>query len=209
MKTVAFMTQKGGAGKTTLVASLGVVAQESGERVFLIDLDPQGTLTSWGRRRRTETPAVDKITPDKLAAALKGLAAAGYTLAIIDTQGVDTPATAAAMEAADLSLIPTRPTAFDIEGAKPTVRALVRLGRPFAFVINQSPPMRSARLGEAAKALDLLGALAEPPIAQRTDHQDATGFGLGVTEHDPHGKAAEEVRALWAWMKQRMENRDG
>ena len=101
MKVIAFMTQKGGTGKTTLAASIGVAAQEAGERVFLIDLDPQGSLASWGERREADTPGVDRIGPDKLSAALMGLEKAGYTLAIIDTQGVDSPATAAAMRTAE------------------------------------------------------------------------------------------------------------
>jgi chromosome partitioning protein len=42
--------------------------------------------------------------------------------------------------------------------------------------------------------------LALPYIVQRNDHQDALGVGLGVTEYDPRGKAAEEVRGLWRWV---------
>jgi chromosome partitioning protein len=205
MKTLAFMTQKGGTGKTTLAASIAVAAQEAGEKVFLIDLDPQGSLSGWSIRREADSPPVDKITPDKLAAAVNGLAQAGYTLAIIDTAGIDTAATAAAMAAADLSLIPARPSALDIEAARPTMSALMRLGRPFAFVLNQAPSGRTARPLDASRALGLLGVLAQPFIVQRADHLDAMALGQGVTERDPHGKAAEEIRQLWTWINQRME----
>jgi len=207
MKVIAFMTQKGGTGKTTLAASVGIAAQQAGERVFLIDLDPQGSLASWGERRQSDDPAVDRITPDKLEAALKGLKTAGYTLAVIDTQGIDSAATAAAMRAADLSLIPARPSALDIEASRPTMAALSRLNRPFAFVLNQCPPGRTTRPQDAGKALSLLGVLATPFIAQRADHQDALALGLGVTEHDASGKAADEVTALWQWIKRRMEGK--
>lgn len=54
MRTLAFVGQKGGSGKSTLGASIGVAAQEDSERPFLIDLDPQGTLHSWGSRREAE-----------------------------------------------------------------------------------------------------------------------------------------------------------
>ncbi len=37
MNTLAFITQKGGAGKTTLAASLAVAAQEAGEKVAVLD----------------------------------------------------------------------------------------------------------------------------------------------------------------------------
>lgn len=207
MKVIAFMTQKGGTGKTTLAASVGVAAQQAGERVFLIDLDPQGSLASWGERRQADEPAVDRTTPDKMTAALFGLEKAGYTLAIIDTQGVDSAATSAAMRAADLALIPARASALDIEAAKPTMAALSRLNRPYAFVLNQCPAGRTGRMQDASRALSLLGVLALPFIVQRADHMDAIAFGLGATEFDPNGKAADEIRQLWTWIKRRMEGK--
>ena len=51
MRTVAFLTSKGGAGKTTLAASLAVAAAEAGEKVIALDLDPQESLLRWGKRR--------------------------------------------------------------------------------------------------------------------------------------------------------------
>ena len=204
-RVIALCSAKGGGGKSTLAASLGVVAQEVGERVFLVDCDPQGSLLAWGERRHAEAPPVDRIAPDKLAAAVQGLAAAGYTLAVIDTPGADTAATAAAMHLADLSLVPVRASALDLEAARPTVSALVRLGRPFAFVLNSVPPGRSTRLDDAGRALALLGVLAEPAIVQRADHVDAIGLGLGVTELDRNGKAAAEIQALWRWINRKTE----
>ena len=48
MRVVALVNQKGGSGKSTLAACLAVAAQEAGERVFLIDMDPQKSLLKWG-----------------------------------------------------------------------------------------------------------------------------------------------------------------
>jgi chromosome partitioning protein len=44
-RTIAVASQKGGVGKTTTVASLGVALRELGQRVLLVDLDPQACLT--------------------------------------------------------------------------------------------------------------------------------------------------------------------
>jgi chromosome partitioning protein len=44
-RTIAVTNQKGGVAKTTTVASLGAALAERGERVVLVDLDPQACLT--------------------------------------------------------------------------------------------------------------------------------------------------------------------
>ena len=86
----------------------------------------------------------------------------------------------------------------------PTLRTVRKLGKPFAFVLNQTPP-RGGRIGEAAMALNSAGALALPYVVQRIDHQDALGAGFGVTEFAPDSKAAAEIRELWRWVWQTLE----
>lgn len=205
MRIIALVTQKGGTGKSTLAASLAVAAGDAGERVAVLDLDPQLSLMNWGERRSADEPLVDRATPDKLENALSALRAHGYTLTIVDTAGIESPAATAAMRVADLALIPARPSLADIEATKPTYAALSRLGRTYAFVLNQcAPQLKAGRVSDAAKALNLLGVLAQPMIALRADHQDAFAYGLGVTEYDPQGKAADEVRRLWQWIDLKM-----
>lgn len=203
MKVLTLVTQKGGSGKSTLAANLAVAAEQSGERVFLLELDRQGTLARWIDRRTDEGIGFDRVASEAaLDGAIATLAAGNYTLAILDTQGNDSPLVTAAIRAADLCLVPTRPTPTDLEATQPTLEAITATRRRFAFVLNQTPP-RSARLTEAAAGLKVLGLLAEPAIAQRNDHQDAMGQGLGVTELNPNGKAADEIRALWSWVQKK------
>ena len=90
MLSVAFVTQKGGAGKTTMAASMAVAAAAAGEKVIALDLDPQASLASWGERRQGEGPSfegltVERFSPEKvkqLAAILPALQRKGFTVAV-------------------------------------------------------------------------------------------------------------------------------
>ena len=205
MKVLALVTQKGGTGKSSLAVSLAVAAQERGLKVYVIDLDPQGTAKNWYERREAERPEVASIDANRLSAAFKALRSQGVDLAIIDTPGVDAPATTAAMQSANLCLVPARPSIADIEATRPTIRSLAKLSKSFAFVLNQCPPGRSIRTSDAFRVLQLGGAVAGVSLALRADHLDALAMGLGATERDPNGKAAGEVRDLLQWLLTRME----
>jgi chromosome partitioning protein len=207
MRVVSFVTQKGGSGKSTTAASIAVAAFQHGHRVFMLELDRQGTLSDWADARPADAgPEFERIDATDLETALGTLREAAYDLAIVDTPGVDSPATVAAMRAADLCLVPCRPTATDLRGCLPTVQSLIRLGKPFAFVLSQCPP-RSARVEETRAGLSALGLIAEPPIVSRADHQDAMAAGMGVTEFNDSGAAATEIRSLWQWIDAKLEGK--
>jgi chromosome partitioning protein len=204
MYVLALVTQKGGSGKSTLAVGLAVAAAENGARVALVDADPQGTVSRWKERRADSHPRVDRVADAaELERAIPRLRADGVWLTIVDTAATNNALAACAMARADLCLIPARPTPADIEAAIPSLLALRRLKRRFAFVLNQTPP-RGGRLSEAAVSLNSLGVLALPYVGQRNDHQDALGAGLGVTEFAREGKASAEIRELWRWVLQKL-----
>src|SRR5271167_4627235 len=58
MKTVALLSQKGGAGKTTLALHLACAAKASGLASAIIDLDPQASAAAWHDSRADEEPVV-------------------------------------------------------------------------------------------------------------------------------------------------------
>lgn len=211
MHTIAMVSRKGGTGKSTLAIGLAVAAMEAGHQVCVLEADPLGTVSNWRRRRRASGPIVEAVHDGyALFLRVQELARRGMTVTIIDTAGGWNDASRAAMTAADLCLIPARPSPADIEAAAPTLTAVRECGKPFAFVLNQVPP-RSARLkaaagslGERAVALKIANVLALPAIVLRNDQQDALGMGCGITEYAPLEKSAKEVRGLWQWVWRRL-----
>ena len=203
MRTIAFVTQKGGSGKSTLCINLSIAAQETGRSVCILEMDRQATISDWAENREGDGPEVAQVEATQLDAVIERLQGSGYDYVFIDTPGVDSPGTLSAIRAADLCVIPCRPTPADLRAFKPTLAAIYRLDKRFAFVLNQTPP-RSYRVRDAAEGLAVLGVLPDVHIVLRNDYQDAIGMGKGVTEFNPDGQAADEIRRLWTWVDKRM-----
>ena len=205
MRTIAFVTQKGGSGKSTLASSVAVAAQEMKEKVCVIDTDPQGSLTNWAKTREARDIEVVASGGARLPALLAQLKAKGFTLAIIDTPGAEGPASAAAMVVADLNIIPSRPSMFDLWASAKTRAALKDVGGDFVFLLNQCPPaQQTARVKDGVETLEEMGGLISPLILSRVDYQEAVRHGWGVTELNPNGAAAEEIRSLWMSIRRRL-----
>jgi chromosome partitioning protein len=210
MHTIVLATQKGGSGKSTLAIGLALAAMKAGHTVRLIETDSQGTLSNWQSRRICAEPIVEPVySAGGIEPRLQSLNDSGVTLTIIDTASGVSAATTAAIRCADLCLIPARPSVADIEAAATTLNLIRSCGKPFAFVLNQTP-IRGQRVSNAAtvladeEPLDPLGVLALPCIVMRNDHQDALGLGLAVVEYAPTGKSADEIRGLWQWVEAKL-----
>src|SRR3546814_18854194 len=68
MPTIAIISQKGGAGKTTLGLHLAAAAEDSGHTAVVIDVDPQATASQWAAWRQDAPPDVIDSAPPRLAA---------------------------------------------------------------------------------------------------------------------------------------------
>jgi len=205
MRTIAFVTQKGGAGKSTLASNISVAAKHAGERVFVIDLDPLQSLVKWSKLRGQSEIAVEHIPASKLVKALEALEKKGVTVVVIDAPGEDSENLAAAIRAADLCVIPARPNVFDLWASEVTRAKVKEAGKEYIFLLNQIPPaQQSARVEQGAKALQAMGGLLAPMVSARVDYQEAARHGLGVAELHPSSVAAQEMRELWASVKRRL-----
>jgi chromosome partitioning protein len=198
MRTIAFVGVKGGSGKSTLASSLAAAAHEMGEKVCVIDMDSQGSLTSWSKRRAVSDIEVMASGAARLPTSLASLERKGVTLAILDAPGAEGAASSAAMQAANLNIVPSRPSMFDLWASARTRAALEEVGAKFVFLLNQCPvAQQTAQVRDGAEALEEMGPLVSPFILTRVDYQEAVRHGRGVTELNPCGAAADEMRGLW------------
>src|ERR1700733_10434101 len=124
MRTIAFVSQKGGSGKSTIASSLAVAAHEMNENVCVIDMDPQGSLMTWARTRVARNIEVLASGAARLPALLATPGSRGVTLALLDTPGAEGAASLAAMQGADLAIVPSRPCLFDLRASARTRAAL-------------------------------------------------------------------------------------
>ena len=146
MKTILIAAQKGGSGKTTLTRNLAVVAAEDGRNVLCLDLDPQGSLRGWWESREADSPSMldrDPL-PDVLRTTLDA-ARERFDLCIIDTPPAASEWLAEALAAADLVLIPVRPSPDDLRAVGTTLAAVNGSDMPFVFVMSQDAPRADHR----------------------------------------------------------------
>ena len=144
-KVLAILSEKGGAGKTTVTVHLAVAAKLAGLDVAILDLDPQSSAADWSDRRGSDPEAV-AIPPARLEKLLTDLRANGTDLVIIDTGRDSNNAGYTAAQAADLVLIPCRGGGFDFRALSRTLD-LCRLAhkRPYVLLNGMRPGAKLRR----------------------------------------------------------------
>jgi chromosome partitioning protein len=201
MKTLAIISQKGGAGKTTLAIHIAVAAHRAGYSTAILDMDPQGTAEAWAQWRSDEEPAVVSAKASTLARTLEKAQAAGADIVVIDTPPLAEAEAREAARAADLVLIPCRPRAFDLHAIRTTADLARFAGKPAFAVFNAAPPRAPTLYAEAKAVVEQIGLHVAPVIlADRAAFHHSTGGGKAAQEIEPDSKAAEEVSKLWEWL---------
>ncbi len=204
MKVIAIISQKGGAGKTTLALHLGVAAEQDNKSTAIIDLDPQASATGWGDSREAEAPAVVSAQASRLTKVLDAARAGGADYVIIDTAPHSESAALAAARAADFILIPCRPAILDLRAISDSIDLAKLAEKPSAVVLNAVPP-RGSLAQDAEEAVTGYGVPIVPiHIGQRAAFQHALTVGQTAQEYEPNGKAAEEITQLYRWINERV-----
>lgn len=200
MRTIVFAGSKRRAGKTTLAIELAVCAGEA----LILDLHPQQAATKWAERRESDWPVVRPTEPEALVDVLASARHAGLPWTFVDTWAQARPEiTCAAINAADLVLIPSRPGLSEL-GTLRDIVELIPMHKESAIVLNGCMPyggaIRERLLREAFLEARRYGRpVASSVVAERDAFPKAFAEGSSVIESEPDGKAAADVVGLWSW----------
>ncbi len=205
MQIMAFSSQKGGAGKTTLAGHVAVQAERMGAGpVALLDANPQGSLADWWNERKAETPVFVHTSIDRLEDDIERLRGIGIELLVIDTPPAITDTIAEVISLSDLVVIPTRPSPHDLRSVARTVDMAEGLGKPLVFVVNGASSRANITM-DTAIALSQYGTLAPAIIHQRTDFASSMIDGRTVMEIGHKSRSNEEIIKLWSYLDGRLE----
>ena len=194
---ITFAQQKGGAGKTTVLAHLAAAWAEAGRTVAVMDLDPQQSLTRWAGLRRDPAIVVLESRDYRAGGDIK-TARRGHNLVLVDCPGAASSLLENAIRESDLVLAPCQPSVMDVWALGSVVTTAAKARRPLRILLNRMP----ARHGSLDEVLAELGEsralLLATQIGNRIGFSQAMLAGRTAQETSRRSTAAAEVYGLRA-----------
>jgi len=199
-RVVSVLSQKRGTEKTTLSCTLAALATRAGTATAILDLDPQASAAKWHDLRRAngeEDPPVFVAPNSRMQALVDALGQDGAELIVTDTaphSGADAVTVA---RLSDHILIPLQPSFPDLAAITRTIDIAEVARTPATIVLNLAL-VNHPSTGDARTA----GAPAAPVVLhRRVAHVNSFNLGCCAAEHEPAGKAAGELLALFGWLR--------
>ncbi|NDA90357.1 MAG: ParA family protein [Alphaproteobacteria bacterium] len=204
VKVYSVMSQKGGAGKTTLAINLAVQSKLQGNNSLIIDIDPQASATMWADVRGVNNePLVTSSFASRLNNVINVACENNITEIFIDTPPHSQRDSQIAAEMSDSIIIPCRPNLFDLQAIDNTIGLAKMANKHFILVFN-AIHHTSSLAEEAKEALinkygDSIN-ICPQMIVQRLCYVHASTNGQGVQEYEPRGKAALEIQNVYNYI---------
>ncbi|AFL53072.1 chromosome partitioning protein [Sinorhizobium fredii] len=181
MAVITLANAKGGAGKTTAALILATELARQGNRVVILDADPQKWITSWSEisGQIANLEVISHITPASLPCHIRELKGEADYI-VIDLAGAKDAIVALALGLSDQVLIPVQGCAMDARGAVQILELIRQIEQKARVRINHSVVLTRVNSLVTTRALQAIKALLasrgvsvlDTPIIERAAYRE-------------------------------------
>ena len=214
-KLVAVVSQKGGAGKTTIVMQLAGGLVERGRDVAIADLDPQESAMRWSELAAASgsgIPVAKGIEGDSAGDQLRAMCKAGRIVIADCPPSIEHPHTLAALHAADMVLVPVVPGPTDLWSTRAVEKLILQVQAKRKNLRAFLLPNRVLRTRLAGEVIEVMHEFSLPmlqaALAQRNAFAESALTGGSVFQLGRSAdNAQQEVRGLVGAVVRELEKR--
>lgn len=177
-RVIALLSQKGGVGKTTVTMQLAEGLAGAGYRIAVGDLDPQESAARWAAAADVSEPFPAMVRSMRgglaeLAEQLNACACRSDLMLLDCPPSIEHPHTLAALELADVILIPVVPSPTDLWSTRAVERLVVATMGRRAELRAALLPNRVQRTALASDVLEILGDFSLPVLSASLSQRNA------------------------------------
>ncbi|MFH6784836.1 MULTISPECIES: ParA family protein [Methylobacterium] len=203
MFVVSVVQQKGGVGKTTLAVNLSGELRQRKMKVSLIDADPQASASAWSLPRKLGFHVrAELITSGTVSQWLRNVLKQQADVTIVDTPAGLGPVFRAAIDVADIVLVPCGPSSLDLNSVRNTLTAITdhlkndNRNHPRVVLVPTRVERETPEGQQIGEELGALGETVSPALSHDAYYVRAFTQGVTVTTAAPASNAASEIRAV-------------
>jgi chromosome partitioning protein len=202
-KVVTVLSQKGGAGKSTLTMQLAGGLARSGRRVAIIDLDPQETAMRWAHAAPESMPFPARVMrldaePGQLHQIIKQAGREADLILLDCPPSIEHLATLAALQEADVALVPVVPSPADLWSTKGVERLILQVQASRKGLKAALVPNRVLRTNLAWDVLEVMRDFSLPVLGASLSQRNAFAQSavIGGTVYQLGRAGAEAAREV-------------
>lgn len=197
---ITVVSQKGGAGKSTITMQLAAGLARRGRIIEVVDLDVQETATRWAEAAAPAQPFPARMhrfngEPLELPAKLAKWSRRADAVIVDCPPALDHPRTLAALNHTDLAIIPVVPSPTDLWSTRAIERIIVDLKKSRPQLKAVLLPNRVSRTALAADVIEVMHDFELPvlaaAIAQRNAYAQSAAIGGSVFDLGSAAKPAQ------------------